>query len=251
MTIGPTTEHEQPDPGLVRQGANGSLSRRVTGWCGIGMMVAIVVNGPLSEAAQRMPSYWDPGAGDRFVAYFNSGANIDQMVLFFALSNLIFVFAIGFFAGLRRTVRPSDLSDWVRGVVAIGSALFLAGGLLSETLSTGIAVVVRSTPDYHLDVNTVLLLQGLWSTALAQGQVALGVVIIALSAAWLRDGGFPRWVALFGLVMGGVAVLRPAVVTHIPLFITSFQPTFLWIGAVSIVLLRHGRATSADQGGSA
>ena len=71
------------------------------------------------------------------------------MVVFFALSNLIFVFGIGFFAGLRRVSNQSDLSDWVTGVVSIGSAVFLAGGLLSETMSTGIAVVLRSTPDYH------------------------------------------------------------------------------------------------------
>ncbi len=164
------------------------------------------------------------------------------MVVFFALSNLIFVFAIGFFAGLRRLANESDLSDWVRGVVSIGSALFLAGGLLSEALSTGIAVVLRSTPDYHLDVNSVLLLQGLWSTALAQGQVALGAVIVVVSAAWLRDGGLPRWLAWFGAVAGVVTILRPALITHIPLFIASFQPTFLWIAAVSIVLLRGRRA---------
>lgn len=100
---------------------------------------------------------------------------------------------------------------------------------------------MSSTPDYHLDVNAVLLLQGLWSTALAQGQVALGVVILAVSAAWRRDGGLPRWVAWLGLCIGAGAVLRPAVVTHVPLFIASFQPTFIWIAAVSIVLLRNSR----------
>ncbi|MEO8528492.1 MAG: hypothetical protein ABI435_05390 [Pseudolysinimonas sp.] len=167
------------------------------------------------------------------------------MVVFFVLSNLIFVFGIGFFAGLRRVVNDSDLSDWARGVVMIGSALFLAGGLLSETLSTGIAVVLRSTPDYHLDSNSVLLLQGLWSTALAQGQVALGVVIVTISAVSLRGSDLPRWLAWFGVVAGTVTILRPVLVTNIPLFIAAFQPTFLWIAAVSIVVLRHGRPSAA------
>jgi hypothetical protein len=233
------------DPAPGDQAPNDARLQRVTGWCGVGMMAAIVVNGPLSVAVQRVPSYWTPGAGERLAAYLREGSNVDQMVMFFALSNLIFVFAIGFFAGLRRLVNESDLSDWVRGVVSIGSALFLAGGLLSETLSTGIAVVLRSTPDYQIDINTALLLQGLWSTALAQGQVALGVVIVALSAAWLRDGGLPRWLAWFGLVVGAVAILRPAVITHIPLFIASFQPTFLWIAAISLVLLHSSRASTA------
>ena len=217
-------------------------ARRLTGWCGIGMVVAILVNGPLSVALQRMPSYWEAGAGGKFTAYLQEGANVDQMVIFFALSNLIFVFGIGFFAGLRRVSNQSDLSDWVSGVVSIGSAIFLTGGLLSETMSTGIAVVLRTTPDYNLDVNSALLLQGLWSTVIAQGQVALGVVIVAVSVSSLRAGGLPRWLAWFGAFAGVVTILRPLLVTQIPLFIVSFQPVFLWIAAVSVALLGARRS---------
>jgi hypothetical protein len=210
------------------------------------MVAAILVNGPLSQALQRVPSYWNAGADDKFATYLQDGGNVDQMVVFFALSNLIFVFAIGFFAGLRRVANQTYLADWVNGVVSIGAALFLAGGLLSETLSTGIAVVLRSTPDYQLDVNSALLLQGLWSTALAQGQVALGVVIITVSAVSLRAGGLPRWIAWLGVIAGIVTLLRLALVTHIPLFIVSFQPTFLWIAAVSVVLLQRERPSAAQ-----
>ena len=201
------------------------------------MVVAIVINGPLSIALQRTPSYWDAGAGAKFAEYLQNGANLDQMVVFFALSNLIFVFAIGFFAGLRRVSNQSELSDWLDGLVSIGSAVFLAAGLLSETLSTGIAVVLRSTPDYHLDVNSALLLQGLWFTALAQGQVALGVVVVAISGSSLQAGGLPRWLAWFGVIAGIVTILRPVLITQLPLFIISFQPMLLWIAAVSVVLL--------------
>jgi hypothetical protein len=215
-------------------------ARRLTGWCGVGMVAAIVVNGPLSQAMQRIPSYWDVGAGANFAAYIHDGGNVDQMVVFFALSNLIFVFAIGFFAGLRRINNQSDVADWVHGVVSVGSAVFLAGGLLSETLSTGIAVVVRSTPDYRIDVNSALLLQGLWSTALAQGQVALGVVVVTISMSCLYAGGLPKWLSWSGIVVGVVTILRPVLVTQVPLFIVAFQPMFLWIAAVSFILLRTG-----------
>lgn len=228
-----------------RPGSHDGTARRLTGWCGIGMVAAILVNGPLSQALKRVPGYWNAGAGDELSAYLQSDSNIDQMLLFFALSNLIFVFAIGFLAGLRRIVNQSALSDWVSGVVTIGSAVFLAGGLLSETLSTGIAVVLRSTPDYQLDVNSALLLQGLWSTAIAQGQVALGVVIIIVSAVSLRAGGLPTWLAWFGVIAGIATILRPAIITDVPLFIASFQPTFLWIAAVSVVLLVRRRRHSA------
>ncbi len=243
------------EPTAREAGRSSSLDGRarcVTGWCGIGMVAAILVNGPLSQAVQRIPSYWDAGAADTFTAYLRDDGNVDQMVVFFVLSNLIFVFAIGFFAGLRRLPHGGDLSDWARGVVSIGSAVFLAGGLLSETLSTGIAVVLRSTPDYHLDVNTVLFLQGLWSTALAQGQVALGVVIVTVSAVSLRGGGLPRWLAWSGALAGVVTILRPGLITQIPLFIAAFQPTFLWIAAVSFVLLRSShRAATNDRPASA
>lgn len=212
-------------------------ARHLTGWCGIGMVVAILVNGPLSQALQRTPSYWDAGAGEKITAYLQDGANVDQMVVFFVLSNLIFVFAIGFFAGLRRVSNHSALSDWASGVVSVGSAVFLAGGLVSETLSTGIAVVLRSTPDYHLDVNSALLLQGLWSIAIAQGQVALGVVIVSISLSCLYAGGLPKWLAWCGVITGVVTILRPAIITQVPLFIVSFQPMFLWIAAVSLFLL--------------
>jgi hypothetical protein len=217
------------------------------------MVVAILVNGPLSVAVQRIPSYWEAGAGEKFAAYLGDGANVDQMVVFFILSNLIFVFAIGFFAGLRRVSNQSGLSDWVNGVVTVGSAIFLAGGLLSETLSTGIAVVLRSTPDYQIDVNSALLLQGLWSTVIAQGQVALGVVIVAVSVSSLRAGGLPKWLAWFGVIAGIVTILRPLLITQIPLFIVSFQPVFLWIAAVSVVLLLNvgSRRQPSERGSSA
>ena len=49
-------------------------ARRLTGWCGIGMVVAILINGPLSQALKRTPSYWDAGAGENFAAYLRGGS---------------------------------------------------------------------------------------------------------------------------------------------------------------------------------
>lgn len=218
-----------------------SRSERWAGWCGLGTVAAIVINGPLSMAVGRVPNYWTNDARQRITEFFADSGNVDRSVVFFALSNLIFVFAIGFFAGLRHLADRVDETGWTKGVVTIGAALFLAGGLLSETLSTGIAVVLRSTPAYELDVNSALLLQGLWSTALAQGQVALGVVVAVLSAGTLRRQALPGWLGWLGLVSGAAAILRPAVVTEVPLFIATFQPMFLWLAATSVVLVRSSR----------
>ena len=215
-----------------------SPSARRTGWCGLGMVAAILINGPLSIALGRVPNYWTDDAQRRTETFLANASNINRSVAFFALSNLIFVFAIGFFAGLRLLADDTDESGWTKGVVTIGAALFLAGGLLSETLSSGVAVVLKSTPAYQLDVNTALLLQGLWSTAIAQGQVALGVLVGVLSAAALRNRTLPTWLAWLGIIVGAVAILRPAIVTEVPIFIVTFQPMFIWIAATSIVLLR-------------
>lgn len=228
--------------------ASGSPAARWTGWCGLGMVAAIVINGPLSMAVGRIPNYWTDDAGERITEFLADPGKVDQSVAFFALSNLIFVFAIGFFAGLRLLADRVDETGWTKGVVTIGAALFLAGGLLSETLSTGIAVVLRSTPAYELDINSTLLLQGLWSTALAQGQVALGVVVAVLSASALRRRVLPAWLGWLGVVAGLAAILRPAVVTEVPLFIATFLPMFLWLAATSVVLLRLGEQASGGRG---
>lgn len=220
---------------------------RWAGWCGLGMVVAIVINGPLSMAVGRIPNHWTPGADERIAEFLTDPGNVSQSVMFFALSNLIFVFAIGFFAGLRHLADRVDESGWTRGVVTIGAALFLAGGLLSETLSTGIAVVLRSTPAYELDVNTILLLQGLWSTAIAQGQVALGVLAAVISAGAVRRRVLPTWLGWLGVVAGIGTILRPAIVTEVPVFIATMQPLLLWLAAISVVLARNPRA-AADLG---
>ncbi len=62
-----TTEPTGQEPGRRASNLDGR-ARRVTGWCGIGMVAAILVNGPLSQVVQRIPSYWDAGAADTFSA---------------------------------------------------------------------------------------------------------------------------------------------------------------------------------------
>ncbi len=219
-------------------------AERWAGWCGVGMVVAIIINGPLSMAIGRMPSHWSADANRTVAAFLADSRHVDHSIVFFALSNLIFVTGLGFFAGLRHLADRVDETGWTRGVVTIGAGLFLAGGLLSETLSTGIAVVLRSTPAYELDVNDALLLQGLWVTAIAQAQVALGVLVAAVSARALPRGVLPTWLCWLGVVAGAVCILRPAIVTHTPLFIATFQPMFLWLAAVSVVLIRSARTTA-------
>src|SRR3989337_2329507 len=107
--------------------------------------------------------------------------------------------------------------------------LFLAGGLASEVFSHGMPVVIESVTGYDLDLNSALMVQGLQYVALVQGQVALGVALIALSFAGWSSGVLPKWMWWLGAVAGLIDLVRPFAVTSPPILIAAFVPTFLWI----------------------
>jgi hypothetical protein len=212
------------------------------GWSGLAMLVAIVANGPLA-ALRGLPVYWATDAGAGFASYFADPARLELAVVFFFLSTLIFVFGIPFFAGLHLAVRTHGRSDLAAPILTIAAALFFTGGLVSEVMSTGMATVVQSVPAYTLDANAALGIQGLQFAALIQGQVGLGVAILAVSAA-MRS--LPAWrlVVTVGLLAGTLDLVRPLAVTNPPLAIGVFAPTFVWIALASIRLVRGDPSTA-------
>ena len=212
---------------------------RLTGLSGLLMVAAIVINGPLSTSVEKYPSFWTSSAGADLGEFLQNPDRTERAVVFFALSNLIFIFAIPFFAGLRVLVRDADPSGFLRGVVGIAVPLFLAGGLASETFSRGMPAVMESVPAYDLDPNSALMVQGLQYVALVQGQVALGVAIIALSFASWRSGALPKWMWWVGAAAGTIDLVRPFAVTSPPLLIATFVPTFVWIAVTSVLLIRN------------
>jgi len=212
---------------------------RLTGFSGLLMVVAIGINGPLSAAVERYPSFWTPSARADLRQFLEDPHSVGRAVVSFALSSLIFVFAIPFFAGLRVLIRDADPSGFLRGVVAIAVPLFLAGGLASETFSHGMPVVMESVPGYGLDLNGALMVQGLQYVALVQGQVALGVALIALSLAGRSSYLLPKWIWWLGATAGTIDLVRPFAVTSPPILIATFVPTFVWIAVTSVGLLRR------------
>ena len=218
---------------------------RLAGLSGLLMVAAIVVNGPLAAVVERYPSFWTSSGRAELQAFLQDPQRVDRAVVFFALSNLIFIFAMPFFAGLRALVRDGDPSGFLRAIVAIAVPLFLAGGLASEIFSHGMPIVIESVPGHELDVNSALVVQGLQYVALVQGQVALGVAIIALSFAGWRSGELPKWLWWLGAAAGMIDLIRPFAVTSPPILIATFVPTFLWIAAASVALIKRpsSRAT--------
>ena len=192
------------------------------------MLAVIVVNGPLASL-RGVPSYWSDDAAIHVQSYLSDASSLRLAIGFFFFSTLIFVFAIPFFAGLRELVRRSGTSGLAGGAVTIGAALFLAGGLVSEVMSAGMASVVEAAPAYTVDANTVLAIMGLQFAALIQGQVGLGVAIIAVSVVTRRGSLRPSGLATLGLVAGIIDILRPLAVTTPPIAIALF--TRLWSGS--------------------
>jgi len=210
---------------------------RWAGWSGLAMLAVIVMNGPLASL-RGVPEYWSPNAGPAVASYLGDPASVRLAVIFFFASTLIFVFGIPFFAGLRELTRRTDPSGLASGVVTIGAALFFAGGLISEVLSTGMATVVQASPSYALDANAALGLQSLQFAALLQGQVGLGVAIIAVSLATRSQGFGPRGLATLGLAAGAIDIARPLLVAIPPVALALFIPTFVWIALASLALIR-------------
>jgi hypothetical protein len=211
--------------------------RHLAGLSGLGMLAAILANGPLASA-RGVAQYWQPDAATRVGERLADHAAFGPTLAFFFLSTLIFVFGIPFVAGLRRVVREHDPDGLGADVVLLGGALFFGAGLLSEVLSTGFAIAVNSAPAYVLDANAVLGVQALQFAALVQGQVGLGLLVIGASLAIARGHRAPRWLVAIGLVAGALDLIRPLAVANPPLAIVLFLPTFMWIAAMSGWLLR-------------
>jgi hypothetical protein len=211
--------------------------QRLAGLSGLAMLAAIIANGPLA-AIRGVPQYWEQDAATRIGERLGDQAAFVPTLAFFFVSTLIFVFGIPFVAGLRGVVREHDPDGLGADIVLLGAALFFGAGLLSEVLSTGFAIVVSSAPSYVLDANAVLGVQALQFAALVQGQVGLGLVVIATSLAIARGDRAPGWLVAIGLIAGALDLIRPLAAANPPLAIGLFLPTFVWIAAISTWLLR-------------
>lgn len=221
---------------------------RLAGFSGLAMLGVILVNGPLA-AARGVPQYWEPNAASAIGSYLADSRAAQSSILFFFLSTLIFAFGFPFIAGLRRAVKVAGRGDLWGDVVLIGGVLFFGGGLLSEVLSTGFAIVVQSAPSYVLDPNSAIAVEALQFSALIQGQVGLGIAMIAVSLAMARSGRLATAVFALGLLAGIINLFRPLAVANPVLAIALFLPTFVWIALASgwLISARTGDTGTATR----
>lgn len=238
-----------PGPALAVSTVRPSSALRLAGLSGLAMLGVILVNGPLA-AARGIPQYWEPNAVSAIGSHLANSGAAQSSILFFFLSTLIFVFGVPFVAGLRRAIQVPGRDDLWGDVVLIGGVLFFGGGLLSEVLSTGFAIVVQSAPSYVLDQNSAIAVEALQFSALIQGQVGLGIAMIAVSLAMSRSGRLPAAVFGVGLVAGIIDLVRPLTVANPVLAIALFLPTFVWIALASgwLISARGGHSGATTRG---
>jgi hypothetical protein len=142
-----------------------------------------------------------------------------------------------FMAVIRR--RLGDREDRFFATVFLGSGLAFA--MLVTTAAVAAAtptLVVRfgdqSTPDRTTVVVAHALWFGLWGVSASR---LVGVFMVATSTVGLRFGAFPRWLSLFGLVLGAVLGITGAFVGPLDFLF----PVWLIVVSSTLLLTRRGR----------
>lgn len=165
------------------------------------------------------------------LAYAESDeANIIAMqALALAMPLLIGLFLAGALARLR------IVDDVLRTLAIVGGTLFIAFVSVGLTLWNGPLLddsLEEAGPETYLaldDAGWILL---------GTGGVAIGVAIVAMSIAVLRQGSAPRWVGIVSLVLG--------VLSFLTVMAVGFFAFILWLLGASLYLAFRPAAPRAE-----
>jgi hypothetical protein len=158
-----------------------------------------------------------------------------------ALSLIAFLWFLGsLWATLRRAERePAWLS-----LVALAS-----GVLIVATVSAGtgwpLAVFRR---DQGLDPQIARLLFDQGNFAFANAWVMLASLSLATGVVSIRTGALPHWLGWAGVIIAGGLLAARAVWASSGLVFIPFMLCYLWLIAVSVVLIRRARAAEQPRG---
>lgn len=205
---------------------------RVTGACGLGTLV-LVLGASLVNNYGGIPFTAD---SDEVVTFFRSlDDSLGAVSSFLTAVGLIAMqwFTIGLALLLRRY---DDDPPW--------RTAFLAGAgvvsVVSGQIASWDAAVYRSD---DLDPQVARYAFDLGNLSFANGWVASGAVGICAGAVILAARELPSWLGWWGLVSGLGSVLGRAFWTHGIAF-APFAAFWLWVGAVSVLLLAGRSALS-------
>src|SRR5262245_21978220 len=157
-----------------------------------------------------------------------------------ALSLIVFLWFLGsLWSALRRGEgEPAWLS-----LVALASGLMVVA-----TVSAGSGwplAVFRK--DQGLDPQTARLLFDQANFAFANAWVMLASLSLASGVVSIRTGALPRWLGWAGVLIAGGLLAARAVWASSGLVFIPFGLCYLWLIAISVVLIRRARATESPQ----
>jgi hypothetical protein len=201
----------------------GLLTRRVTGFAGLG--VAVLFGGGNALWAFDQPS---GGAPAREIVAFYTGAST-RIVIGASLSLLAIALFVLFASGVRAILREAEGGDLFATAAFGGALLLVAAGLGAETINMAGALRAgdgRLAPGLAralFEISFVLGYDG--------AGVGLGIVLLATAAVALRTQALlPRWLALL-FIVAGLAFMTPLAQILI-------APSVLLLVVASIQLLR-------------
>ncbi len=195
-------------------------------WAG----VSGIATGLLFALANSLWAFDQPARGASSAELLDFYAELAGEIVAGALVSLISIAAFVVFAGALREVLVELEGDALLANVAFGGTLLTAAaGIGAETIN--MAAALRAADDEL----TAPLAQALFDSSYVLGYygagVGLALVALAARAAALRSGALmPRWLAIVGLLLAATLIT--------PLVIYTIGPSFLFLVAISALLLR-------------
>ncbi len=168
--------------------------------------------------------------------WYTDSGHRTSVVVAVNLAALGVVAFLWFMAVVRR--RLGEREDQFFATVFLGAGLALSVLVIAAAVAAALPTLVvwlgyREVPDRDTVTLAHALWYGLWGIG---GSRLVGVFMAATSTVGLRFGAFPRWLGVFGIVMGAILGLTGAFVGPLDILFP------LWLLVVSLTLLVTGRA---------
>jgi hypothetical protein len=206
-------------------------------WAPLTGILSVVCSVVGTLAVLSQPQDKDSNAA--IVAYFASHSHRVKGIAGFFVFIVGILFLLVFLTALRERLLEREGGTGRLGALTFGAGVTAVTlWVVSMLLANATMFAASEGSGFRVDPNTFRLLGDTayygWIAALAVG----AVVVWATSAVALRTGALPRWYGIAGIV-AGVSML-------FGLFFFPFFVWWIWVGVTSILLVRRGRALSAE-----
>jgi hypothetical protein len=179
---------------------------------------------------------------EAIVAFFMA-RNSQLFALGDYLSSLSLIAFLWFLGSLWSALRRSEGESAWLSFVAVASGLMVVAAV-SAGSGWSLAVFRR---DEGLEPRIARLLFDQGNFAFANAWVMLASLCLATGIVSLRTGALPRWLGWGGVLIAGGLLAARAVWASSGLVFVPFLLCYIWLIAISVVLIRRARATESPQ----